>query len=210
MPFTKTSMAFQNSTGSLSKTDQQQLITIARQVIAQGCTGKQWTPCATEYSEPLQQPAACFVTLQKQDQLRGCMGSLEPHRPLVEEIASDAWSAAFRDPRFAAVSESELALIQIELSILSPMQPLDFSDRDDLMKQLRSGVDGLLIESGMHRATFLPQVWQQLPTPREFLNHLMKKAGLNPDQWPADMQASCYQVSHFSEADNSTSGSGAN
>ncbi|MCL6417580.1 AmmeMemoRadiSam system protein A [Aestuariirhabdus sp. Z084] len=159
------------------------------------------SPLPDAEANRLQQPAAGFVTLMLNGKLRGCMGSLEARRSLKDEVIANACSAAFRDPRFPALRLRELANLEIEISILSPLEPLEANSREQLLDTLRPHIDGLLIESGPYHATFLPQVWQQLPEGQAFLQQLLRKAGLNPNHWPADIKASRYQVSHFSEAD---------
>jgi AmmeMemoRadiSam system protein B/AmmeMemoRadiSam system protein A len=150
--------------------------------------------------EWLKQKAATFVTLTQNGQLRGCIGSLEAHRPLSQDLMENARAAAFRDPRFPALSADELARTRVEVSILSPATPMHFSSEADLLLQLRPGIDGILIEHGVHRATFLPQVWEQLPEPRQFMAHLKQKAGLPADFWADDMRVSHYTVEKYKEA----------
>jgi AmmeMemoRadiSam system protein B/AmmeMemoRadiSam system protein A len=142
---------------------------------------------------------ATFVTLTRHGQLRGCIGSLVPHRSLADDITHNALAAAFRDPRFAPMSTAEWADTQVEVSLLGPAEPLTFRDEADARAQLRPGIDGLVLTSGRHRATFLPQVWAQLPDPADFLAHLKQKAGLAPDAWPADLTLARYQVEKWRE-----------
>jgi hypothetical protein len=157
-------------------------------------------PPAAEPAEPeLQQPGATFVTLTQQGQLRGCIGSLAAWRPLDQDVRSNARSAAFRDPRFAPLAESELAQTRVEVSLLTPAVPMSFAGEDDAVRQLRPGVDGVILEWGMHRGTFLPQVWESLPEPRMFMAHLKQKAGLAPDFWAPDIRLSRYEVQKWKE-----------
>lgn len=142
---------------------------------------------------------ATFVTLTRHGQLRGCIGSLVPHRTLADDIAHNALGAAFRDPRFTPLSAAEWADTRIEVSLLGPAAPMSFQDEADARAQLRPGVDGVILSSGRHRATFLPQVWAQLPDPADFLAHLKQKAGLAPDAWPADLTLARYQVEKWRE-----------
>jgi AmmeMemoRadiSam system protein A len=132
--------------------------------------------------------------------LRGCIGSLMAHRSLMEDVRHNALAAAFEDPRFSPVQVRELSNLVVEVSVLSAPEPLDFDGPDDLIRKLRPNVDGVLIERGWNRATFLPQVWEQIPDPEEFLGHLCRKAGLpaNAWRWP-DLQVSTYQVEMFEE-----------
>ncbi len=149
----------------------------------------------------LQDKAACFVTLTQNGQLRGCIGTLEAHRSLLEDIKHNANAAAFHDTRFSPLSSEELALIEIEVSLLSAMQPLNFSDEADALAQLRPGSDGILLEYGQHRSTFLPQVWQQLPDTKDFIEHLKNKAGLAADFWTDEIKLSRYTVDKWKESD---------
>jgi AmmeMemoRadiSam system protein A len=140
----------------------------------------------------LRQPGASFVTLTKNGELRGCIGSLQAHRPLAEDVAANALASALRDPRFPPVLPRELPDIRIEISVLSA--PVDFPVKDeaDLLQKLQPGVHGLIIEDGMHRATFLPAVWEQLPAPRDFLAHLKHKAGLPLHHWSPTLKCQVY------------------
>jgi len=149
--------------------------------------------------EWLFQPGATFVTLTQGGQLRGCIGTLEAHRPLAEDLEHNARAAAFDDPRFPPLDETELARTRVEVSILSDPEPMAFRDEADALAQLRPGVDGVILEAGWHRATFLPQVWEQLPSPREFMAHLKRKAGLAPDYWSDDIRLSRYTVEKYKE-----------
>jgi MEMO1 family protein len=126
----------------------------------------------------LRQAGATFVTLMKDDALRGCIGSLQPARTLALDVAENALGAAFRDPRFPALGAAEWPQCRVEVSLLSSPKPLRFADEEDLLRQIRPGEDGLILEADGRRATFLPQVWENLPQPRAFLGELMRKAGL--------------------------------
>jgi AmmeMemoRadiSam system protein B/AmmeMemoRadiSam system protein A len=151
------------------------------------------------YPDWLKDKGATFVTLTQNGQLRGCIGSLEAHRPLGVDLMENARSAAFRDPRFTPLSKAELERTRVEVSILSPAEPMQFSSEADLLRQLRPGRDGIILEHGPHRATFLPQVWEQLPEPREFMARLKQKAGLPADFWADDLRISRYGVEKFKE-----------
>lgn len=148
----------------------------------------------------LQEPGASFVTLTRNGELRGCMGTLEAHRSLVEDLEHNARAAAFHDPRFARLGADELPHIRVEVSLLSKPEALHFRNEAEALAQLRPGVDGVILEAPGHRTTFLPQVWEQLPTPREFLRHLKQKAGLAPDAWFPGLRLSRYTVEKFKEA----------
>lgn len=149
----------------------------------------------------LQDKAACFVTLTRQGELRGCIGTLEAHRSLLDDVRANARSAAFHDPRFAPLKTKELDHIDIEVSLLSVAQPLLFDDEQDALRQLQPGIDGLVFEFGRYRSTFLPQVWQQLPDSREFMAQLKRKAGLSSDFWSDQVRLQRYSVSKWKERD---------
>jgi len=146
-------------------------------------------------------PGAAFVTLRtRQGDLRGCIGSLEARRPLVEDVRENAIAAALRDPRFPPLKAAELDDLVVEVSVLTAPEPLDFDGPDDLLHKLRPNIDGVLIERGRNRATFLPQVWEQLPAPEEFLSNLCYKAGLPSNAWCwPDLEILIYQVEKFEE-----------
>ena len=144
-------------------------------------------------------PGATFVTLTKHGQLRGCIGSLEAWRPLIEDLRTNAQAAAFHDPRFPPVVRGELDRLRFEVSLLSPPSPLPVSGEGDLLEQLRPGTDGLILSLGRARGTFLPQVWEQLPEPEEFVGHLKEKAGLPRDFWSEGLRFWRYSVSHWKE-----------
>lgn len=148
----------------------------------------------------LREPGASFVTLTINGDLRGCIGSLVAHRPLEDDVVSNAQAAAFEDPRFLPLTEHELDAVSIEVSVLSEPVPMSFSSRDDALAQLRPGVDGVVLTAGHHRATFLPQVWSQLPSPGQFIGHLLRKAGLPADYWSPAMRLERYTVTSFEEA----------
>lgn len=156
---------------------------------------------ASLLSPRLHAPGAAFVTLHtRSGALRGCIGSLVAHRPLIEDVRENAIAAAFRDPRFSPVTAKELDNIVVEVSVLTPPEKLDFDGPDDLLRKLHPNIDGVLLERGWSRGTFLPQVWEQLPSPEEFMTHLCFKAGLpgNAWRWP-DIDVSIYQVEKFTE-----------
>ncbi|TDY00013.1 AmmeMemoRadiSam system protein A [Thiohalophilus thiocyanatoxydans] len=173
----------------------QQLLAIARQSIQYGLQhGRPLTVEPGDYDASLQQPGASFVTLMLNRQLRGCIGSLEAHRPLVIDVAENAFAAAFRDPRFAPLSTDEFPDLEYHISLLNPAEPLQFTSEADLLKQLRPQVDGLILEDRGHRGTFLPSVWESLPQPEQFLQHLKRKAGLPADYWSDTLKVSRYTV----------------
>ncbi|MCX7175286.1 MAG: AmmeMemoRadiSam system protein A, partial [Proteobacteria bacterium] len=147
----------------------------------------------------LTRPGAVFVTLTEHGELRGCIGSLEAWRPLRDDVVANARAAAFNDPRFPPLRAEELSKIRVEVSLLSPSQPMSFSSEVDAIGQLRPNIDGVILEWGGHRGTFLPQVWESLTEPRQFMNQLKRKAGLPPDFWHEDIKLSRYQVEKWKE-----------
>jgi AmmeMemoRadiSam system protein A len=152
-----------------------------------------------DYAVELQSQRSCFVTLEKRGELRGCMGHLEAFQPLVHDVAENAFSAAFKDPRFPALSTQELEDIHIEISILSPSCPMQFSNEKDLIQKIRPGKDGLILSDGNKRGTFLPSVWESLPNAREFWLNLKQKAGLPLDHWSESLRVDRYEVEKLSE-----------
>lgn len=149
----------------------------------------------------LQEPGAVFVTLTLQGELRGCIGTLQPYRTLAEDCEHNAWGAAFSDDRFAPLSLAEFDEIRIEVSVLGEALPFAFESEEDACDRLRPGVDGVILSYHHHRATFLPQVWTQLPNPRDFLAALKRKAGLDPQFWSPEMELSVYEVEHVAEGE---------
>jgi AmmeMemoRadiSam system protein B/AmmeMemoRadiSam system protein A len=174
------------------------LLTLARSAIGEklGEPGRPLPQAAW-----LQQPGAAFVTLMRNGELRGCIGSLEAKRPLRADLYENALGAAFRDPRFKPLTRAEWIDTRIEVSLLSPLERLRPASEAALLAMLRPGTDGLLIEYGHHRSTFLPQVWEQLPQPRDFLVNLRRKAGLPPDFWEGELSVSRYTVTKWREQD---------
>lgn len=169
------------------------LLSIARNAIAHRVSTGQPAPRANG-ARWLAQPGATFVTLMLDGRLRGCIGSLEAHRPLGEDVAANAEAAAFRDPRFAALTADEWPRCKVEVSLLSRARPIAFADEAELLQKIRPGEDGLILEHAGRRATFLPQVWESLPVPRAFLAELLKKAGLPADTRLARCKVSRYRV----------------
>ncbi|MCB1986350.1 MAG: AmmeMemoRadiSam system protein A [Burkholderiales bacterium] len=149
----------------------------------------------------LSEPGATFITLTQYDRLRGCIGSLQMHQTLLENVRNNAVSAALHDNRFLPVTAEELDSIRVEVSVLSALQPMAFSSEADALAQLRPGIDGVMFEWGVYRSTFLPQVWESLPQPRDFLAQLKLKAGLNADFWNDTIHLSRYTVQKWRETD---------
>lgn len=151
------------------------------------------------HHDALERPGATFVTLTRDGDLRGCIGSLEAHRPLGLDVCENAIAAAFRDPRFAPLTARELPDTRIEVSLLTEPQFMQFADEADALAQLRPNVDGVILVHEFQRATFLPQVWETLPEPRLFLAQLKRKAGLAPDFWNDAVMLARYQVTKWKE-----------
>ena len=179
----------------LTEGDRTTLLRLATEAINQfAYMGKLLAVDPAKYSPALRAVRATFVTLQIGGKLRGCIGSVEARRPLVVDVAAAAVSAAVRDPRFPPVTIAEIPLLEVHISILSPPEPMSFADEEDLLRQIQPGVDGLILEDGRNRGTFLPSVWETVPEPRKFLQHLKMKAGLRPDHWSPTVRVSRYRV----------------
>jgi len=181
--------------------DQQVLLALARRAIGRAARGQ---PLEAEVPDApsswLQTPLASFVTLTTQGALRGCIGGLYPTVPLIEDVQLHAYAAAREDPRFPPLRPEEVAGIQIEISVLSAPEPLAYGTPDDLLLRLRPGVDGVIVQSGLRRATFLPQVWEKVPVPKMFLEMLCEKAALATDAWRSGkIEVFTYQVEVFEE-----------
>ena len=183
---------------TISAEDRQTLLALARHSIEHGLNKGRALPVnASDYPESLQPVRATFITLEKHAQLRGCIGTLEASQPLVLDVVYHAHAAAFEDPRFPPLQESELIDLDIHISVLSPPAPIDFESEQDLLNQLRPGVDGLILRYGHKRATFLPSVWEDLSEPHEFLDHLKRKANLAVDFWSDAIEAHRYTTESF-------------
>lgn len=178
---------------NLTSQDKKQLLNLARESIVYGLSHHQPLKINTnDYPAYLQEKAATFVTLNINHQLRGCIGTLSAYQPLVNDIAEHAFAAAFRDPRFTPLTPREEPLLDIHISILTPAQAVNFLSENDLITQLRPGIDGLILELGNHKGTFLPSVWESLPQPEDFLQHLKLKAGLEKNFWDKNIKISRY------------------
>lgn len=179
------------------------LLEIARKTIADRL-GLSYKPSsdldAASRNPDFQSRRGTFVTLKINDQLRGCIGNLLPDKPLISAVQDNAVNAAFQDPRFAPLSKQEFEKIQIEVSLLTEPKPLDYRDGRDLLDKLRANVDGVILRKGPYSSTFLPQVWEQLPDKKTFLEQLCMKAGLPADAWQkGDIEVLTYQVRYFEE-----------
>jgi AmmeMemoRadiSam system protein A len=185
----------------LSQNARIQLLKLARQAMEAAVHGKNLQPLnLQEFPPEFSDPGATFVTLTAFGQLRGCIGALEAYQPLVEDVCEHAVAAALQDYRFPPVQPNELASIEIEISRLTAPQPLEYTTPQDLVSKLRPGVDGVILKDGFRRATFLPQVWEKLPDPVEFLGHLCMKMGADPEVWRhKHLEVLIYQVDEFRE-----------
>jgi len=177
----------------LSDQSRQRLLGIALDSIRHGLAhARPLNVLVSDLPEELRATRATFVTVERKRKLRGCIGMLEANFPLGVDVANNAFSAAFRDPRFLPLTEDELEGLDIHISILSPPEPFPCKDEADLLTQLRPGIDGLIIADGWHHATFLPSVWEHVPDPREFVAELKMKAGLPPNHWSKTIKVERY------------------
>ncbi len=186
-------------TAALSAAQRETLLELARRSIRHGLN--QGTPLKVnpdDYEPALSAIRACFVTLEHNGMLRGCIGHLEATQTLVEDVAENAYSAGFRDPRFPPLSEPEFADLELHISVLTPAELLPCASQEDLLRQMRPFRDGLILAEGLRRGTFLPSVWEQLPDPRDFLRHLKRKAGLPDDYWSESLKVYRYETESFS------------
>jgi AmmeMemoRadiSam system protein A len=162
---------------------------VARRSIERGLrTGKPLAVDPEAFPPELRAKRACFVTLRRSGELRGCIGTLEGDAALVVGVAENAFKAAFRDPRFSPLREADLPGIEIHISILSPLERVEVRSETDLLAKLRPGVDGVVLRQGFQQGTFLPSVWQELPDAAQFLSQLKRKAGLAADFWSDDLE----------------------
>jgi len=178
---------------SLNEKNRKVLLDLAYQSIQTGLdTGHPLSINLRDYPIEFSKQRATFVTIEKNKQLRGCIGMLKAVLPLAEDVCENAFSAAFKDLRFPPLDQSEFSEIDIHISILSPAEELEFTSEQDLIFQIRPDVDGLILESGSRRGTFLPSVWQSITTPVQFLQHLKQKAGLDKNYWNDQIKVSRY------------------
>ncbi len=183
---------------AISTEEQEILLDVARQSIRYTLAhGDRMPLVADDYPERLREKRATFVTLHLDGQLRGCIGSLEAYQPLVLDVARNAHAAAFTDPRFLPVTAAEFERLEIHISILNPAQEMQFDSQKDLIGQLRPGIDGLIIQAGNHKGTFLPSVWEQLSEPEHFLAHLKLKAGMPLEYWSPTLRVWRYTTTSF-------------
>lgn len=189
-----------NGPGELTPSERATLLALARDSIARGARGESAQALELDTFPPgLTRQAACFITLYANGELRGCIGTLTARRALVTEVVHMARAAAFEDPRFPPVAHAELDGLQISVSVLSPAEPMSFTSERDLVSQLRPGVDGLILRDGANAGTFLPSVWEKIPEPADFLNHLKRKAGLPMSHWSNRLTMHRYTTESFSD-----------
>lgn len=178
------------------------LLNVAREAIVDALQMDVPTTDQVDKTAPwLFEPAATFITLMQHGRIRGCIGSLKAHQALLDNVCCNAVSAALHDTRFFPVTADEFVTIDVEVSLLSALQPLGFTSESDALATLSPHVDGVMLEYGNHRSTFLPQVWESLPQPREFLAQLKLKAGLPENFWDESIQLSRYTVQKWRETD---------
>lgn len=187
--------------GRLSEKEKKTLLKVAREAIISAINGLPPNEIdISNVSANLRSKGASFVTLTINGKLRGCIGALEAYQPLVLDVQEHAAAAAMEDYRFNQVSIEEIPSLKIEISWLTPTVKLDYSDGKDLLSKLRPEIDGVLIKDGSRRATFLPQVWEQIPNSEEFLSRLCMKMGSPPDLWyKKNLDVFIYQVEEFKE-----------
>lgn len=185
----------------LTQAERAYLLRLARQSLEQGTAGQPLPALDDASLTPrLRAPGATFVTLTRHGMLRGCIGALEPYQGLAEDVREHAAAAATQDYRFPAVRPEETPEIEIEISRLTTPRPLEYSGPEDLLAKLRPQIDGVVLRDGTRRSTFLPQVWEKVPNPVEFLEHLCMKMGAAPDLWRRKkIEVLIYQVEEFHE-----------
>ena len=183
----------------LNPQEQQRLRAVALRSIEYGYVTKQPLIVSHEATNipRLMAQQTSFVTLKIDDRLRGCIGSLQAQMPLIQDVAEHAFAAAFQDPRFAPVTQSEIALLDITISVLSKLTPIHFDSEQALITQLRPHIDGLLLEEGENRSTFLPSVWDTLPEATQFIQNLKQKAGLPAHYWSDTTKVFRYTTESF-------------
>jgi uncharacterized protein len=186
---------------NLTVEEKQTLLRLAREALESGVRGKSLpAPDPTQLTPLLRAKGAAFVTLTIHGQLRGCIGALQPYQPLADDVIEHAIAAGLEDYRFPPVRPNELPNIRVEVSRLTLPQPLAYTDSDDLLAELRPGIDGVILCDGSRRATFLPQVWEQIPDKVEFLSHLCTKMGAAANLWrQKHLDVQIYQVEEFHE-----------
>ena len=182
-----------------TRAEKQTLLQLAREAIRSPLEGeKNFNINLNRFPDRLKLERATFVTLNLDGRLRGCIGSLQAHRPLVVDVAHNAQAAAFKDPRFQSLTHQEYQKVDIHISILSEPKPLEVTSREELISKLEPGIDGLIIMENGRQATYLPSVWEQLSSPEQFVSELRRKAGLSPDGWSTETRVLTYRTEEFS------------
>ncbi len=180
-----------------TREQRERLIEIAERAIRDGALGGRAELDLSTLPAWAAEPAATFVTVYLDGELNGCIGTLEPRRALAADIANNAQRAAFGDPRFPEITVKDLDRVSVHIAILGELIPVEAPTEHALIEQMRPGVDGIVLEAGTRRGTFLPAVWEGLPDPAEFLAHLKQKARLQPDEWPEDLEVYRFEVEDF-------------
>lgn len=183
----------------LEATTRAALLRVARESIRRRFAHDDSLPETGIQDPALQEQRATFVTLMLRHDLRGCIGTLEARRPLLQDVAHNARAAAFHDPRFSPLVPAELTTVSIEISVLSHPEAFPVRDREELLRRLEPGRHGLILQEGTHRATFLPAVWESLPEAEDFLEQLLHKAGLPRHHWSPELRFFVYTTESFSE-----------
>ena len=184
----------------LAAPDKVFLVQFARSIIQEALNRGEKIPAPESISPAVHEKRGCFVTLHQRGNLRGCIGTIEPEQALINGVEENAVNAAFRDPRFSPLREKDLSSIEIEVSVLTVPEKLGFKDGEDLKSQLKPGIHGVILSNGWQRATFLPQVWEQLPDKEAFLQHLCQKAGMGSNCWKdSGTVVEVYEAEYFSE-----------
>lgn len=194
---------------SLSQEERTLLLELAYQAVKATAKGSPTPEIALDgLPDLLCRPAATFVTITSQGTLRGCLGTTKPHQALALDVVHRAVLAASSDPRFPAITAEEIPFLEIEISVLSPPHPLLFSSPEQLLSSLHPGEDGVILSKGLHRATFLPQVWERVSEPQTFIELLCQKASLHRDAWRTEkISVETYQVESFLRKPDSVAGS---
>jgi uncharacterized protein len=185
----------------LGAAERRQLLAVATDVIGDALLGRPARPPhPQEWTDAVASPGASFVTLERDGELLGCIGTLTPDEPLVVDVARHALAAAFADPRLPPVTVADYATMTVKVSVLSTPETIAASTHDELLERLRPGVDGVLVECEHRRATLLPTVWRHLRDPREFVAALWQKAGMRPGTWPPTTRVARYTTDEFADA----------
>ncbi len=202
VPSAPTAPPAPHNESTYSVKDRQALLNLARQSLRQAVSDGRLMAVPSGLPTHFNDNKGCFVTLTSKGALRGCIGNISPDMPLAEAVVRNARNAALNDSRFSPVTADELATLEVEISVLSAPEPLSFTSPEDLLRKLRPHVDGVVLKMGHSRATFLPQVWEQLPDPNDFLNHLSAKAGLAARAWrEIGTEVMIYHVEAFKESE---------